>query len=256
MKEQFEEVINWIKSIPHVRGCITGSTLLEIFENENVLQDVDVFVFDEKSFNTLFYAMLYNKMFTVLDKTENWKIEKYLKEPGKYKGKHTVNTYKFKYNTCIDVNIVLKDNCTNTASVLNSFDMDIICKGYDLETKQVLDLTNGSTVTKIADWNRWNPSYYSNELWDMSRVLRQLERCIKYHNRGYNTDKVVIKYIDIIDKLQEFENVFKSDTFDERLTSIKNVTFLVKSIMKSWLKTHQITDEQLELLKTNIKLLS
>ena len=251
MKEQIDLVVQWIKEQP-IKGCITGSCLLGYFDGS----DVDLFVYDLKSFNRILYAMHYDKMFTILDKLEKWKFDKFLNEPDTYKGKQKLQTYKFKYNTCVDVNIILKENCTDVFSVISSFDMDIICKGYDIQTKQVLDLTNNSTVTKIADWNKWNTSYYSEEIWDMSRILRQLERCIKYHKRGYNTDLVVVKYIEIIDKLQEFENIFKSDNFEERLSLIKSVTFLVKSIITSWLKIHEITDEQLELLKTNIKLLS
>jgi hypothetical protein len=250
MKEQIENLIQWIKQQP-IKGCITGSCLLDYFEG----QDVDIFVYDEKSFNLILYTMHLSPMFTILDKLEEWKFKKYLTESDSYKGKQKLQTYKFKYNTCVDVNVILKDKCTDVFSVLSSFDMDIICKGYDIQTKQVLDLTNGSTLIKIADWNRWNTAYYSNELWDMSRILRQLERCIKYHKRGYNTDLMVYKYIEIVDKLQEVENIFKSDSFDERLALIKNITLATKTIMLGWLQTHEITEEQLEVLKNNIKLL-
>ena len=52
MKQQIENSIDWIKE-QDVDGCITGSCLLDYFEG----QDVDVFLYNEKSFTKLFYAM-------------------------------------------------------------------------------------------------------------------------------------------------------------------------------------------------------
>ena len=75
--------------------------------------------------------------------------------------------------------------------------MDIIAKGFDIETQQYLDLSE-NLPNKQATWNKWNTNFYDPELWQISRILRQLERIIKYHKRGYNTDAVVHKYIDLI----------------------------------------------------------
>ena len=47
----------------------------------------------------------------------------------------------------------------------------------------------------------------------MNRILRQLDRVIKYHKRGYNTDALVIKYIEIIDSIQEVQDIFHSENF-------------------------------------------
>jgi hypothetical protein len=131
--------------------------------------------------------------------------------------------------------------------------MDIICKAYDTYLEKELDLTDGSTKTRVASWNRWNSNFYSSELWQISRILRQLTRVIKYHKRGYNTDALVLKYIELIDEVQKFQNIFNSDNFSEKLKIRKSNTKIVKKICEKWLETHEISDEQLELLTEKIR---
>ena len=247
MKENINQAIDWIKK-QNVEGCITGSCLLDYFEG----QDIDVFLYDDKQFTKLLFAMYYNDMFTILDPLEKWKCERYINTPYDSFKKFGLTTIKFHYNTCIEINIIVKKNCDNIFSVMSSFDMDIITKGYDIETKQFLDLSeNGDT--KIATWNKWNKAFYSDEVWQISRILRQLERCFKYHKRGYKTDAIIEKYIELITKLQDFTNIFSSENFSEKLKVTKNNTLIVKQICELWLKTHEITDEQIELLKIKIK---
>lgn len=246
MKEHIDYVIEYLKKQP-IKGCITGSCLLGYFEN----QDVDLFVYDEKSFTKILFNLYYNNNFLILDPLEKWKLDQYLnKEHGK--APFGITTIKFVYNTCIPVNIIFKKGCINAFSVLASFDMDIICKAYDIETRQYLDLSE-NLPNKQATWNKWNTNFYDPELWQIGRILRQLERVIKYHKRGYNTDAVCIKYIELIDEVQKFQNIFNSNNFSEKLAIRKNNTKVVKQICEVWLKTHEISDEQLELLKEKIK---
>jgi hypothetical protein len=247
MKEQIEEIIKYLKEQP-IKGCITGSCLLDYFEG----QDIDIFTYDEKSFTKLLFAMYHNPMFTILDPLEKWKFDQYIDKNHDSFYKFGLVTIKFTYNTCVPVNIVLKKGCTNIFSVLSSFDMDIISKGYDIETKQLMDLSENKG-TKIATWNKWNTAFYAGEIWQINRILRQLARCFKYHKRGYNTDAVIIKYIELIDRLQEFTNIFKSENFDEKLRITQENTLIVKQLCELWLKTHEITEEQLELLEIKIK---
>lgn len=246
MKEQINNVIEWIKDQP-IKGCITGSCLLEYFEN----QDVDIFIYDEKSFTKILFAMHHNSMFTILDPLEKWKFDQYINKNEDKFYKFGLVTIKFMYNTCVPINVILKKNCNNIFSVLSSFDLDIICKGYDIQTKKFLNLSENND--KIATWNKWNTNFYSDEIWQVSRILRQLERCFKYHKRGYNTDLVVLKYIDLITKLQEFESIFNSENFNEKLRVTQENTFIVKEICSLWLKTHEITDENIALLQKKIK---
>lgn len=250
MKQQVENAITWIKEQP-IQGCITGSCLLDYFEGA----DVDVFVYNEKSFNKILFAMLHNPMFSILDEMENWKFQRYINVEEKSYSKFGITTIKFTYNTCIDVNVVLKKNCNNIFSVLSSFDMDLISKGYDIEAKEYLDLTYNSAVTKIASWNKWNPMYHSDEVWAISRVLRQLERTFKYYKRGYNTDAVVLKYMELIDNIEKYESIFSSENFNEKLKLTKLNIAVLKQICQVWLSTHTISDDEIKLLKETIKLL-
>jgi hypothetical protein len=247
MKEQIAASIEWIKEQP-INGCITGSCLLDYFEG----QDVDVFVYDEKSFIKILFAMYHNDMFTILDPLEKWKFEQYINKDEAKFFKFGLVTIKFNYNTCVPINIILKKKCQDIFSVISSFDIDIICKGYDIQTKRSLDLSENKG-TKIATWNKWNTAFYSEEIWKMSRILRQLERCFKYHKRGYDTDDVIKKYINILDKLTEFESIFNSNKFNEQLKVTQANTAIIKQLCELWLKTHEIDDSQIELLQTKIK---
>jgi hypothetical protein len=247
MKEQVELAKEWIKTQP-IKGCITGSSLLGYFEG----QDVDVFTYDEKSFTKLLFSMYHNPMFTILEPIEEWKFNEYINKNQSTFFKFGLITIKFMYNTCIPINIVLKKKCTDIFSTLASFDLDIICIGYDIQTKKVLNLSE-NIGDKVATWNKWNVSFYNEDVWGISRVLRQLERCFKYHKRGYNTDNVVLKYIELIEKLQKFESIFNSDNFNNKLKATQANTKIVKQLCNLWLETHTITDKQLETLREKIK---
>ena len=96
-------------------------------------------------------------------------------------------------------------------------------------------------------------SYYSDEIWEINRILRQLERCFKYHRRGYDVDAVVIKYIELIDKVQNHINIFSSENYSDKLKIQKENTRIVKSLCNKWLKEHKITPEQIETLKLKLK---
>lgn len=243
MKEQINNAIDWLKKQP-VKGCITGSCLLDYFDG----QDIDCFVYDEKSFNELCFAMHHNNMFTQLDPLEKWKWDQYRTKNNSTFYKFGLITIKFHYNTCIEVNVILKKKANNIFSVLSSFDLDIICKGFDLETKQYLDLSE-HLPNKKATWNKWNTTYYSDEIWAISRVLRQLNRCFKYYHRGYNTDEIVLKYLELLNKLEKYKSIFNAETFNDKLKITQENTLIVKQICELWLKTHEITLEQMQLLE-------
>jgi hypothetical protein len=247
MKEQINNAIDWVKEQP-VKGCITGSCLLDYFEG----QDIDCFVYDEKSFNKLLFAMHHNPMFTILDPLEQWKFDQYINKNNSTFYKFGLITIKFNYNTCVEINVILKKKAMDIFSVLSSFDLDIICKGYDIETKQYLNLSE-NLPEKKATWNKWNTTYYSDEIWAISRVLRQLNRCFKYHKRGYDTDDIVRKYLELLEKLQKYESIFSADTFNEKLKVTQENTFVVKQLCEIWLETHEITEEQMQILESKTR---
>ena len=97
--------------------------------------------------------------------------------------------------------------------------------------------------------------YHSDEVWAISRVLRQLERTFKYYKRGYNTDAVVLKYMELIDNIEKYESIFSSENFNEKLKLTKLNIAVLKQICQVWLSTHTISDDEIKLLKETIKLL-
>lgn len=248
MEENQKQAIQWIKD-QKIRGCLTGSCLLNYFEGS----DVDFFAYSEASFTQMFYAMYHNPMFQILDPLDLWKANKFIERKMDNYSKNKLITIKFMWNLSIPVNIILKTKCSDGYSVISTFDMNLVAKCYDTFIQQEIDLTYGSTETKIVSWNKHNTNFYELEIWKISQILRQLERIIKYHKRGYNTDAVCLKYIELIDEVQKFEDIFSSNNFSENLKIKKENTKIVKKICQKWLETHEISDEQLELLKLKIK---
>lgn len=246
MKEQINKAIEWLKE-QDIDGCITGSALLDYFEG----QDIDLFVYNESSFTKLLYSMYFNPMFQLLEPIEIWKFKEWTNNKKSSLEKLGLVTIKFKYNLAVDVNVIYKKKDTSIFNVLNSFDLDIICKGYDIKTKQYLDLSQNDG--KIVHWNKWNLSFYGENIWTINRLLRQWERCVKYHKRGYNTDLVTKKYIELIDKLIAYNNIFNSANFDEKLVIMKENANILKQIMLIWLDKHELTEEELKLLQQKIR---
>jgi len=249
MKKQIEAVIEYLKEQP-IKGVITGSCLLGEYWSG---MDVDCFVYDEKSFNKVLFAMHHNPMFQILDPLELWKFNQFINKNGDPFSKHGVLTIKFTYNTTIPVNIILKRSCYNIFSVLSSFDFNLISIGYDIETKQTLDLSEDSIKTKVVGFNKWNTSFYDPTLWKMNRMLRQLDRAFKYYRRGFDTDNVVLKYIELIDKIQATTDIFNSENYSAKLKINKNNTKIIRKICEVWLDTHEITDKEIELLKEKLR---
>lgn len=248
MKEQQLKLIEYLKNL-EVDGCITGSALLgQYFPGA----DVDFFCYSDKAFIKMFYQLYHDPKFQILSKLEAWKADQFMNSESK-DFKFGIQTIKFTYNTCIELNIIRKVKCNNAFSVISSFDMDIVAKAWDNSSKQYLDLSGDSHKTNIANINKWNPKYNSNEIWDISRILRQFERVCKYYKRGYDTDNVAKEYLKIIDRLQEYQSVFSSETFNDKLQLLKDNTIIIKQIIEVWLKNHEISDKELELLQQKIK---
>jgi hypothetical protein len=151
----------------------------------------------------------------------------------------------------IDVNIIFKEKNHSIFDVLSTFDLDIIAVGYDLKSKKTLNLSEGREG--IATWNKWNRSFYNTNIWAVSRILRQLERCFKYHKRGYNTDEAVLKYKEILNDMLEYENIFNSQKVDEKVESVKKNSKILIKIIDLWLLNHTISETELELLRETIK---
>jgi hypothetical protein len=256
MKEQFDNAIDIIKQQP-IRGCITGSILLGFFPERQ--QDVDVFVYDNSSFNFMFYKMYFSNQFVPLDEKEQKKIDRYIKGDDLGFYKIGVKSIKFLYNTCVPINLCIKKErggksrvIDSAAQVLRSFDMDVVCQAYDILSKNTLDLTKDSLKTGIVSWNTWNEDYYSENIWNSVRFFRQMERFIKYHGRVtyggvvLNTDLVAKKHIELIDKIQDYDNIHDN----ENVEKLKENTKIIKQVCIDWLNTHIFTEDQRAILST------
>lgn len=245
MKQQIENAIEILKK-QDINGCITGSCLLDYFEG----QDIDLFVYDKSSFNKILFFMYYNPMFTILDPLEKHKFDEYINNNKSSLESIGLITIKFKYNLCVDVNIVFKKFQKNCFDVISNFDLDIIAIGYDIKTGKTLSLRE--TTGYEGTWNKWNPAFYKTEIWSTKRLLRQFERIIKYTQRGYNLDSVTDKYIEIIEEILKTENIYKTEKGTKFYESTIEQFEIVLKIIKTWKANKQITPEELLILKTLI----
>lgn len=256
MEQNIKNAISWIKDAKifdkPINGCLAGSCMLNTYFEG---MDIDIFVYSSVEFINVLWKLYYDDNFQLLSPQELWKFEKSISE-SKWKKEHKLglSSMKFTWNTCIPVNIIFKNNKTNIFDVLSSFDMDIVALGYDLKSRSYLDLGNAENrKNKIASFNKWNKEFDNPSIWSVTKMLRQTTRIIKYYKRGYNTDEVVLKYIELIDKILKDQNIFDSPKYDILLKTAKTNFGLIKKIFNMWLKNHKITDAELELINTKIK---
>jgi hypothetical protein len=246
MKEQIENAVNMLKQ-QDVDGCITGSCLLDYFEG----QDVDLFCYNESSFNKLLFFCYYNPSFLILNKLEEHKFNDYIDNGRSSLKKLGLITIKFKYNMFVDVNIIYKPAHKTCFDVIANFDLDIVATAYDIKTKQTISLRKSTGME--GTWNIWNENFYKkDDFWSIKRILRQFERVVKYTKRGYNLDEVTDKYIQIVEEIVNLENFYETqkgrDYFNDTIEQFQ----IVLKILKEYKKTKEIDTEDLTCLKTLI----
>ena len=248
MKQNFENAIAILKEQTDVDGCITGSCWLGFNEGWN--QDIEVFCYNKSSFNQLIYFMKYNPMFTILDPLELHKMNDYIKNDRSSLKSIGLITIKFKYNLCVDVNVIFKEFHKTIFDVLSNFDLDLIATGYDIKTGKMLSLreTEGFDGT----WNRWNTSFYKTDYWSTKRLLRQFERVVKYTERGYDLSSVTDKYISIVEEILEIDNIYKTEKGTKFYNDTMDQFEVVLKILKAWKKELKMSPEELKILKTII----
>lgn len=243
MKEQINNCIELLKKTD-IEGCITGSCLLDYFEG----QDIDLFTYSKSSFTKLLFYMYYDPMFTILDPLEKHKLEEYINNDKSSLEQLGLITIKFKYNLCVDVNIIFKKHQTNVFSVISAFDLDIIATGYDIKTGKTISLRE--TTGLNGTWNVWNKNFYSRDFWSTKRLLRQWERVIKYTERGYDLSSVTDKYIEIVEEIIQSENFYKTEKgtkyFEDNIETFE----VVLKILQEWKKNKSISPAELLTLKT------
>jgi len=248
MEEQYKSALEILKK-QDINGCITGSYMLGYHEGWN--QDIDLFVFDQSSLNKILFFMHYNPMFQILDPMEKHKFNDLINNGKSSLDNIGLITIKFKYNLLIDINIVFKKFQKNVFDVISNFDISIIAKGYDIKTGQTLDLS-GYNGDKIVTWNKWNPTFYKADFWNIKRILRQFERITKYTNRGYDLTEVTDKYISLVEEIVSTSNFYKSEKgvkyFEDTIEQFQ----IVLKILKLWKKDGKISESELLTLKTLI----
>ena len=243
MKEQIDNAIGIIKNL-EINGCITGSVMLDYFPGA----DIDVFVYDIPSFNKLLFFMHYNNLFQILDKLEKHKFNEYINHNQSSIDKLGLITIKFKYNLCVDVNVVYKKFFSNIFNVISSFDMDIIATGYDIQTQKTLSLRE--TTGMVGTWNRWNNNFYKTDsFWSCKKLLRQFERVVKYTQRGYDVSSVTNKYIELTEGIISMDNFYKTEKGEKFFNDTIEEFKIVLKVLYSWKKDQKITEEELLLLK-------
>lgn len=247
MKQQFEEAFNTIKA-QNTDACIAGSAMLGYNEGWN--QDIDVFCYNEQSFVALLYYMKYDKMFTVLDPLEIHKLNEYLKDRKSSLDSIGLVTIKFKWNLCIDVNIIYKKFQKNIFDVISVFDCDHISQGFCLKTRQYLSLRESKGLN--ATWNKFNTSYYKSDLWSCKRLLRQFSRVVKYTERGYNLETVTDKYISLIEEILSLDNIYKTEKGTIFYEKTQKEFEIVLKILQVWKVEKKMSPENLMVLQTLI----
>jgi 3-methyladenine DNA glycosylase AlkC len=61
------------------------------------------------------------------------------------------------------------------------------------------------------------------------------------------------KYIEILQGMIEYENIFTSDKVDEKVISVKTNSKILITILNQWLATHSITEDEIKLIESTIK---
>ena len=111
---------------------------------------------------------------------------------------------------------------------------------YEVITRTTWQYMTTAKATKASPSNRLAVSRNSNNRNNF--VQHTLYEVIR-----------VKKYIELINGIQEYQNIFNSDNFSEKLKIRKANTKIVKKICETWLETHEITDKQMETIDEKIK---
>ena len=241
--EKINSTINELKELG-VYGCITGSSMLEVdFDEWESVPDIDVFVYYQNEALYLACMLMFKHGFEPANDGEAWKLDR-MRKAMRQKDSF-LQTLKLKRDGVI-VNITFKNGKTNMLAVLSSFDMSIIMKGYDIETKSMMDLRVGSDLMVPEDPNgKWsedknvavpNPlrkqdvDMYGAEMW-----IRQFDRVIKYWNRGFDTRPMAEFYIKLINGVIDKGALFSTDKASANYREFVETYEPLRDKMVEWL---------------------
>lgn len=231
-----------------IHGCITGSCMLDMdFESWAETPDIDVFTYTENQELYAIDLLMLEHGFEPLNKGERWKIER-IKDRGMQK-KAVLTTVKLVRDGIV-VNITYKNNKTNLLSVLSSFDMSIIMKGFDIETKVMMDLrTKNDGFVPEDPLKKWssdpmvavpNPlrkqdvDMYGVEMW-----VRQWDRVLKYWSRGFDTRPMAKFYVDSINRIIDDGALFTTDKSQSAYQLFVDTYIPLRDKMSAWLEAKE-----------------
>lgn len=245
--DKIKVLIDTVKTMP-VNGCITGSCFLPTFDPEgwDTEPDVDLFVYNEVQLARAITIAQYvlgmkpGKGTERSRRQEEWKIDRFLND-GQNKRIH-ITTETFSLDGVM-LNITYKETkardrwipCSSVESVLKSFDMSIVMQGYDIQTHTFHDLRCGDPMVAVPNPLRRHDCVS----WTVRKWIRQFDRVVKYHNRGYDTRSVAKFYLEMIDECLDIGCLFDSEeskaAFDEFSKEFRNK----KSDIETWLESHK-----------------
>jgi len=237
LSQKIAETIDELKG-SDIYGCITGSCMLVNecdLDTWDAVPDIDIFVYTPEAFVEAFTELKYRYGFNELTKGEAWKQKRTI-EHGLQKS--ALTTTKLERDGVI-VNVSCRKNQHTVLDVISAFDMSIIMRGYDIKTKQLLDMRGDEKWTA-------SPNPYRNQDYDLYTVdqwIRQFDRVKKYWDRGFDTRPMARFYIQMIDGVLDVGSLFDSEKatglFEEFASNFKEC----RAKIETWLKDKEDIDE-------------
>lgn len=227
-----------------IMGCITGSCMFALDSDAIAYwgsrPDIDVFVFTTGDMIRLPTILMEHgwkpgkKNDDKSAKNEAWKMGK-LFHDNTFKKKYNLSTISLIDDRGIAVNITQKNNCNKTSAVLTSFDMDIVMRGFDIQSGNLLDMRNDATTVAHPNMEkRIEIEAVSVDMW-----VRQFDRVIKYYDRGFDTRPMAKFYHDLIGDVLELGPTCVSEKAMEFYENIADNLIKAKANIDAWLKEHK-----------------
>lgn len=248
-KDKIARAINVIKTLD-INGCITGSVFLPNFDPDmwGTKPDIDVFVYSKEDLIHAIDIVMYDLKMKPGKGTkrsadqELWKLRR-LHEWG-LNHKIGITTYTFNCDG-IMINITYKQTkrqgrwepLINCPSVLMSFDMSIVMRGYDIQSHVMFDLRPEDVPVTTAVPNPLRK--HDCMMWTVAKWIRQFDRVIKYYDRGFDTRPMARFYLEMIDECIEAGCLFDSEESQNAFNSFSKEFLEKRAVIKDWLDEHE-----------------
>ena len=245
MKTCKTNIENWknILMTSGIDGCITGSCMLEAdFDEWDSKPDVDLFVYSDRYmiWAVAKLTMTYGLKFGVDDSDRSRMQEEqkmqWLIDDKKNKSKVTgitLATIKLHADDGTIVNVSCKSGCKTVADVVNSFDMTIIMKGWDIKHGYMYDMTSQWSEPNVAVPNQLRKT--DIDMVKTAYWVRQFDRVIKYWQRGYDTRPMARFYLDEINQVLDRGNIWTSEQSEDFYNSFAKEFIEMREKISHWL---------------------